>query len=90
MISMCDALRRCAGYIREISYDVVHFHTKRAHTLALWLPRGKRRPKYVVTRRMDYVEPRGWYTNLLYNRRVDGVVAISQAIGDGLARRRRG
>ncbi len=70
--------------IREISYDIVHFHTKRAHTLALWLPRGKRRPKYVVTRRMDYVEPRGWYTNLLYNRRVDGVVAISQAIGEVL------
>lgn len=67
--------------LREISYDVVHFHTKRAHTLALWLPRGQRRPKYVVTRRMDYAEPRGWYTNLLYNRAVDGVVAISQAIG---------
>jgi glycosyltransferase involved in cell wall biosynthesis len=33
---------------------------------------------------MDYVEPRGWYTNLLYNRSVDGVVAISQAIGDVL------
>ncbi|MGH7855182.1 MAG: glycosyltransferase family 4 protein [Candidatus Binatia bacterium] len=70
--------------IREISYDIVHFHTKRAHTLALWLPRGKRRPKYVVTRRMDYAESRGWYTNLLYNRRVDGVVAISQTIGNVL------
>ena len=72
--------------IREISCDVVHFHTKRAHTLALWLPRDKWRPRYVVTRRMDYAEPRGWYTQLLYNRRVDGVVAISQAIGNVLLR----
>ena len=75
---------RLRRQLREIDYDIVHFHTKRAHTLALWLPRGRGRPKYVVTRRMDYVEPRGWYTNLLYNRRVDGVVAISQAIGEVL------
>jgi glycosyltransferase involved in cell wall biosynthesis len=66
--------------IHRMCYDVVHFHTKRAHALALWLPRGKRRPKYVVTRRMDYPESRTWYTNCLYNRRVDGVVAISQTI----------
>ncbi|MGH7797753.1 MAG: glycosyltransferase family 4 protein [Candidatus Binatia bacterium] len=73
------ALRRL---IRKKSYDVVHFHTKRAHALALWLPRGRRRPKYVVTRRMDYPESPSWYTRFLYNRRVDGVVAISQGIGN--------
>ena len=71
------ALRRLIG---RMAYDIVHFHTKRAHALALWLPRGRRRPKYVVTRRMDYPEPRSWYTSCLYNRRVDGVVAISQTI----------
>jgi len=76
------ALRRL---IHRMSYDVVHFHTKRAHALALWVPRGKRRPKYVVTRRMDYPDPRNWYTRFLYNRRVDGVIAISQAIGNILA-----
>jgi glycosyltransferase involved in cell wall biosynthesis len=68
--------------IREMDYDIVHFHTKRAHALALWLPRRKDRPKYVVTRRMDYPEPRNWYTRTLYNRRVDGIVAISQTIAD--------
>ncbi len=73
------ALRRL---IRSQDYDIVHFHTKRAHALSLWLPHGAHRPKYVVTRRMDYPERRGWYTNCLYNRRVDGVVAISQAIAD--------
>jgi glycosyltransferase involved in cell wall biosynthesis len=65
--------------VRE-QYDVVHFHTKRAHALSLWLPHGERCPKYVVTRRMDYPEKSNWYTRRLYNQRVDGVVAISQAI----------
>jgi glycosyltransferase involved in cell wall biosynthesis len=70
--------------IRRMAYDIVHFHTKRAHALALWLPRGKRRPRYVVTRRMDYPVPRSWYTSYLYNQRVDGVVAISETIADVL------
>lgn len=72
--------------VREIGYDIVHFHTKRAHTLSLWLPHGERRPRYVVTRRMDYPEARSWYTSFLYNRRVDGVVAISKTIRDVLLR----
>ena len=61
-----DADVRCVPALRRLihrmGYDVVHFHTKRAHALALWLPRGRRRPKYVVTRRMDYPEPHSWYT----------------------------
>ncbi len=66
--------------IRSEKYDIVHFHTKRAHTLSLWLPRGPQCPKYIVTRRMDYPETKSWYTRYLYNRRVDGVVAISRVI----------
>jgi glycosyltransferase involved in cell wall biosynthesis len=65
-------------------YDIVHLHTKRAHALTLWLDRNRPRPKYLVTRRMDYPEARNWYTRCLYNRRVDGVVAISQYILEGL------
>ena len=71
------ALRRL---IRDERYDIVHLHTKRAHALSLWLPRGPQGPKYLVTRRMDYPEAKNWYTKLLYNRRVDGVVAISRVI----------
>ena len=71
------ALRRL---IRQERYDIVHLHTKRAHALSLWLPRGKRMPKYIVTRRMDYPEPKNYYTRYLYNRRVDGVVAISRSV----------
>jgi glycosyltransferase involved in cell wall biosynthesis len=77
---------RCVPTLRRLigsgDYDIVHFHTKRAHALALWLPRPK--PKYLVTRRMDYPERSNWYTNCLYNRRVDGVVAISQSIAGQL------
>ncbi|MBM2803540.1 MAG: hypothetical protein HW419_1433 [Deltaproteobacteria bacterium] len=68
--------------IRSGDYDIVHFHTKRAHALSLWLPRFPSRPRYLVTRRMDYPESNNWYTHCLYNRRVDGVVAISQNIAD--------
>jgi len=75
---------RCVPGLRRLiragAYDIVHFHTKRAHALSLWLPRSEPKPKYLVTRRMDYPERRTVYTNHLYNRRVDGVVAISQSI----------
>ncbi|MGH7769461.1 MAG: glycosyltransferase family 4 protein [Candidatus Binatia bacterium] len=66
--------------IRGASYDIVHFHTKRAHAFSLWLGSSPRGPKRVVTRRMDYPMRKGWYDRHLYNRRVDGVVAISERI----------
>jgi len=78
-LSPLASLRRL---IREEKYDIVHLHTKRAHALSLWLPRGSHGPKYVVTRRMDYPEAKSWYTRHLYNRRVDGVVAISRPIAN--------
>lgn len=68
--------------IRDQGYDIVHLHTKRAHAISLWLWHGSPRPRYVVTRRMDYPESNSWYTRYLYNRRVDGVVAISRKISD--------
>ena len=68
--------------IRREDYDIVHLHTKRAHALSLWLSHRSTRPKYVVTRRMDYPESKTWYTRCLYNRKVDGVVAISQKISE--------
>ena len=76
------ALRRL---ISTETFDIVHFHTKRAHALSLWLWPRRSRPKYIATRRMDYPERRGWYTNLLYNHKLDGVVAISRVIAELLA-----
>lgn len=79
---------RSAFYLRRLipreAYDVVHFHTKRAHALALALGRLHDGPRYVVTRRMDYPIKPGWYTRCLYNRKVDGVVAISRKIAQVL------
>ncbi len=72
--------------IRAEKYDVVHFHTKRAHALSPWLPHGQERPRYVVTRRMDYPQGNNWYTHYLYNRGVDAVIAISRPIADVLMR----
>ena len=71
---------RLRRLIRDENYDIIHVHTKRAHALSFWLSHGAPRPKYVVTRRMDYPEANNWYTRCLYNRKVEGVVAISRKI----------
>jgi glycosyltransferase involved in cell wall biosynthesis len=73
---------RLRRLIRRENYDIVHLHTKRAHALSAWLPHGRGAPRYVVTRRMDYPENNNCRTRHLYNRCVDGVVAISQPIVD--------
>lgn len=70
--------------IRAQGYDIVHFHTKRAHALSFWLGRARPELRYVVTRRMDYPVKRNWYAGWLYNRKVDGVVAISRKIAEVL------
>jgi glycosyltransferase involved in cell wall biosynthesis len=62
-------------------YDVVHFHTARAHALAPFA-RGRARA-LVVTRRMDY-PPSRISARFLYNRAVDGVAAISPAVAGTL------
>lgn len=75
------ALRR---RLRDGRYDVVHFHTSRAHAMAPWV-RGLAHAA-VVTRRMDYV-PNRLFARWLYGRgAVDGVAAISAAVADALAR----
>jgi len=74
------ALRRT---LRDGRYDVVHFHTSRAHAMAPWV-RGLTRAA-VVTRRMDYV-PNRLFAPWLYGRAVDGVAAISIAVADAVAR----
>lgn len=62
-------------------YDVVHFHTARAHALAPYAA-GVTRLR-IVTRRMDYPPGRllGPY---LYNHAVDGVIAISRDVAQVL------
>ena len=69
---------RLRHLVRTGEYDIVHFHTARAHALSLWL--GKGWAKRVVTRRMDYPLSHGLYTRLLYGQGVDGLIAISQGV----------
>ncbi len=79
-LAAAAALRRL---LRGGRYDVVHFHTARAHAMAPWV-RGLTRAA-VVTRRMDYV-PNRLFARWLYGRAVDGVAAISAGVADALAR----
>jgi len=76
---------RLKKLIREEQYDIVHLHTKRAHALCFWLGQIHPGLKYVVTRRMDYRMKKNWYNDRLYNKQVDGVVAISKKIAALLA-----
>jgi glycosyltransferase involved in cell wall biosynthesis len=69
--------------LRAGRYDVVHFHTSRAHAMAPWV-RGCVRAA-VVTRRMDYV-PNRLFARWLYGRAVDGVAAISTKVIEALMR----
>jgi glycosyltransferase involved in cell wall biosynthesis len=73
------AARRLARLMAVRCYDVVHFHTARAHAMSAFLGRAGR-TRRVVTRRMDYPLHGGWYARRLYNRTVDAVVAISDGV----------
>jgi glycosyltransferase involved in cell wall biosynthesis len=63
-------------------YDVVHFHTARAHSLAPFA-RGLAGAR-VVTRRMDY-RPNRLFAPWLYQRSVEGVAAISEGVAEALS-----
>jgi glycosyltransferase involved in cell wall biosynthesis len=75
---------RLRGLIRRVRYDVVHFHTARAHALAPYT-QGLDALR-IVTRRMDY-PPNRIFGPYLYNRAVDGVIAISTGVAEALANR---
>ena len=70
------------------AYDVVHFHTSRAHAMAPFAGGRSRRTGervLIVTRRMDYV-PNRMFAPWLYNRAVDAVAAISAGVAQALER----
>ena len=79
-IDMAGGMRLRHILARE-KYDVVHFHTSRAHAMAPFA-RGLARA-LVVTRRMDY-RPNRLLAPFLYSRAVDGVAAISRSVADAL------
>jgi glycosyltransferase involved in cell wall biosynthesis len=77
-----SAALRLRGILKRRNYDVVHFHTSRAHSMAP-VARGFA-PALFVTRRMDY-RPNRIFAPYLFNRAVDCVVAISGGVADSLA-----
>ena len=72
------AALRFARLLRRERPEVIHYHTARAHKLAALFPTEAHRS--IVTRRMDYDLSPGLLTDLLYNRRVAAVVAISSDV----------
>jgi glycosyltransferase involved in cell wall biosynthesis len=72
------AALRLRRLIAVESPHVIHLHTSRAHAMSPWLRRFSARA--IVTRRMDYALRPGRWTDLLYNRSVAAVVAISEEV----------
>jgi L-malate glycosyltransferase len=72
---------RLRAFLSRNRFDVVHFHTSRAHSMAPFA--AGRAGAIVVTRRMDYV-PNRLFADYLYNRAVDAVAAISQEVASAL------
>ncbi len=73
---------RLRRLVRRERYDLVHFHTARAHALSPWLHALPARR--LVTRRMDYPVKAGWLSRFLYSRQVDMVIAISSGVAAAL------
>ncbi len=75
------AALRLRAILAQGRYDIVHFHTSRAHSMAPAV--GGMARATVVTRRMDY-RPNRLFAPYLYNRAVDAVAAISTPVAHAL------
>ncbi len=82
------AVIKLAREMRRRRPDLVHFHTSHAHSLGALAASllGRRRPKTLLTRRVDFSIYRHSFLGLnhLKYRGVDHIVAISRAIRDVL------
>ncbi|MDB5108590.1 MAG: glycosyl transferase, partial [Candidatus Binatus sp.] len=72
---------RLRSIVRSERYDIVHFHTSRAHAMAPFVRDFA--GASIVTRRMDY-RPNRLFAPLLFNRAVDAVAAISEGVAESL------
>ena len=81
------AISRIRRLYRERAVDIVQMHTSHAHTLGVLARFGRKRPRTVVARRVDYSIHRSGtpgFTRLKYGHGVDRYIAISRAIHDVL------
>lgn len=72
------------------SFDLIHAHTARAHTLAIWakaflLRQGVKPPALVVHRRVEQADKLSWLDRAKYrNKHVDRYLCVSKAIARGM------
>ena len=81
------AIARLRRLYRRRDADIVQMHTSHAHTLGVLARFGRRRPRTIVARRVDYSIHRSGtpgFTRLKYGHGVDRYIAISEAIGEVL------
>ncbi len=77
------AIRALRRIYRESAIDVVQLHTSHAHTLGALARLGRRLPRTIVARRVDYSIHRSGtpgFTHLKYRAGIDRYIAISAAI----------
>ena len=74
---------RVARIIESEGHQVVHLHTAHAHSIGLLTSYLlEHRPRYVVSRRVDFRPVKGLFSRLKYGSRVDRYIAITQAVKD--------
>ncbi len=84
------AAHRLARHLAHGSYDIVHCHASHAHSVALlatWprrLGHPRRRPRLVVSRRVDFPFSRHGPSALKYRHGADVYLAISNGVRDVL------
>ncbi|UCG52379.1 MAG: glycosyltransferase [Candidatus Latescibacterota bacterium] len=90
-----SAVRKLGRYLGGGRYDIIHCHSSHAHSIAFmanaslgFRSRGKRvrRPRLVVSRRVDFPVGRRGLGALKYRRGVDVYLAISSGVRDVLIR----
>ncbi len=77
-----QAVRTLTNIIQQQRPDVVGMHSSRSHNVGMMarLFRGKNRPLFVVTRRVDFTPGQDPLNRLKYRRGADGYIAISRAV----------
>jgi glycosyltransferase involved in cell wall biosynthesis len=75
-----SAVIRLRHILQAEKFQLIHFHTSRAHTIGVLASLGIPALSRIVTRRMEH-RTGGWLKVIfLYNRGVDKVVAISESV----------
>lgn len=71
--------------ISKGNYDIIHFHTAHSHSIGLMaLKMLKKKPKVILSRRVDFLVAQNFFSKLKYSQPVDRIVAISHGVKKAL------